>query len=102
MANSGPNTNGSQFFINSNSDDQSNGLLTEYYPEKLIEAYKNGGNPFLDGFNATTPNGHTVFGQVIEGMDVVDQIQKVEKNGSDKPNEDIKINKIQVLQDFKK
>ena len=37
-------------------------------PAKIIDAYKNGGNPTLDGGN------YTVFGQVIDGMDVVDKI----------------------------
>lgn len=92
MANSGANTNGSQFFIVQNSDDMSDGLLAEDVPAKIIDAYKKGGSPHLDGK-------HTVFGQVIEGMDVVDKIAKAETVENDKPKKDIKIEKINILQE---
>ncbi len=62
MANSGPDTNGSQFFIVTNAD----------------------GASWLDGK-------HTVFGKVIEGMDVALAIQEVETASDDKPVEDVKI-----------
>jgi peptidyl-prolyl cis-trans isomerase B (cyclophilin B) len=75
MANMGPNTNGSQFFIVQKED------MEDYIIEQLeifgmedylIEAYKNfGGAPWLDGR-------HTVFGHVFEGIEVVDEISKVE------------------------
>lgn len=95
MANAGPGTNGSQFFIVQASRVDSsmlNQLKQAGYPEEIIEAYStNGGTPWLD-------NRHTVFGQVIEGMDVVDSMTKVKKNSSDKPLEDIKIESIEVLQ----
>ena len=52
------------------------------YPKEIIHAYKQGGTP------------HTVFGQVIDGMDVVDEIAKVKKNKMDKPLEDVVINTI--------
>lgn len=99
MANSGANTNGSQFFIVQNTDDVSDGLLYDDYPKKIIEAYKKGGAPYLD-------NKHTVFGQVVKGMDVVDQIAKVETvaNASgekSQPKEPVKIEKINVLQEAK-
>ncbi|WP_086347489.1 peptidylprolyl isomerase [Candidatus Enterococcus clewellii] len=94
MANAGPGTNGSQFFIVQNSDDMSDGLLKNEYPADIIDAYKNGGTPHLDG-------AHTVFGQVIKGMDVVDEIAAAEKDASDKPTEDIKIEKINILQEAK-
>jgi cyclophilin family peptidyl-prolyl cis-trans isomerase len=63
MANRGPNTGSSQFFIN------------------LVD------NNFLD-------SKHPVFGKVVEGMDVVDKIGKVETGAGDKPLEDVVINKI--------
>lgn len=94
MANSGPNTNGSQFFIVQNSNDMADGLLTEDYPEKIIDAYKDGGTPHLDGM-------HTVFGQVIEGMDVVDSIAGAKTAEGDKPAKDIKIEKINIIQEAK-
>ncbi len=93
MANSGPNTNGSQFFIVQNSKDVSDGLLVDDYPQAIIDAYKNGGTPYLD-------NVHTVFGQVIDGMDIVDKIAAV-KATNDKPDEAVKIEKITILQEAK-
>jgi len=95
MANAGPGTNGSQFFIVQKSDMDSS-MLSQMkkagYPEEIVEAYStNGGTPWLD-------NRHTVFGHVIEGMDVVDAMALVKKNSSDKPLEDIKIESIEVLQ----
>ncbi|MDB7088941.1 peptidylprolyl isomerase [Enterococcus mundtii] len=89
-----PNSNGSQFFIVQNSDDMHDGLLKDDYPQAIIDAYKNGGYPSLDGE-------YTVFGQVVEGMDVVDAIAAVETDSSDKPTEDVKIEKINILQEAK-
>ncbi len=67
MANAGPNTGGSQFFIN------------------LAD------NNYLDGR-------HPVFGKVVEGMDVVDKIAKVETDSNDKPLEEVKILKASVVE----
>ena len=81
MANSGPNTNGSQFFIVQNKNMPKRYIKQMEpagYPKEIIHAYKQGGTPWLDGR-------HTVFGQVIDGMDVVDEIAKVKKNKMDKP-----------------
>ncbi|MBA2614746.1 MAG: peptidylprolyl isomerase [Actinobacteria bacterium] len=66
MANAGPNTNGSQFFI----------VTTE---------------------SASWLNGkHTVFGRVTDGMDVVDAISEVERDGRDKPREDVVIERVEL------
>ncbi|NUH83580.1 peptidylprolyl isomerase [Bacillus firmus] len=93
MANAGPNTNGSQFFIvqNTTLDPSLKEQMEKAgYPEEIIKAYENGGTPTLD-------HKHTVFGQVVEGMDVVDSIAAVETAEQDKPAEDVVIEKIEVL-----
>lgn len=93
MANSGANTNGSQFFIVQNKTldpslvDQ---MKKAGYNDKVIKQYEDGGTPWLD-------NAHTVFGQVVEGMDVVDKIATTSVGEADKPEEDIVIKKITVL-----
>lgn len=92
MANAGPNTNGSQFFIvqNKNLPDQLEGQLkAARYPEEVIVKYRQGGTPWLD-------HQHTVFGQVRQGMDVVDQIAAT-KTVNDRPVNDVVIKKISVL-----
>ncbi len=96
MANSGKNTNGSQFFIvqNKNMDDNLIKQLEQAgfpFTKEVIEFYKNGGTPGLDFV-------HTVFGQVYEGMDVVDKIAAVKTNGDDKPLEDVIIKSIEITE----
>lgn len=92
MANAGPNTNGSQFFIVSNenvSKDMLDQMRAANYPDEIVEAYKNGGTPWLD-FR------HTVFGQVIDGMDVVNKISKVKTSAGDKPKDDVVMNSVTI------
>lgn len=62
---------------------------------EMIENYKQvGGSPHLDAQ-------YTVFAEIIEGMDVVDAIQKVSVDENDRPVEDIKIIKATVIKDFR-
>lgn len=98
MANAGPNTNGSQFFIVQAKDVQAS-LLEQMeeigdrmFPEQCIADYKAvGGTPWLD-FK------HSVFGQVYEGMDVVDAIADTKVDLLDKPFDDVVIEKIEITE----
>lgn len=96
MANSGPNTNGSQFFIvqarevPANMLEQMRDLEDNGFPADITAAYAElGGTPWLD-FR------HTVFGQVTDGMDVVDKIAAVETN-NDVPCEDVLIESVEIV-----
>ena len=66
MANAGPNTGGSQFFIN---------LVNNNYLDK----------------------NHPVFGKVVSGMEVVDEISKVKTDRNDRPKDDVVIQKATVV-----
>ena len=98
MANSGPNTNGSQFFIVQKTEVE-RGLIDQMkslgekdgFPEGVAEAYEElGGTPWLD-FK------HTVFGHVYEGMDIVDKIANVETGLMDKPVEPVVMEKVEIV-----
>ena len=96
MANAGPGTNGSQFFIvqagtvDGNLMGQMEMIGEKMFPAQCIEDYKKvGGTPWLD-FK------HTVFGQVYDGMDVVDEIAKTRVDLMDKPFDDVVIEKIEI------
>ena len=59
--------------------------------EEMVDLYTEvGGNIHLDA-NVKTEGGHAVFGQVYDGMDVVDTIAKVEVDSNSKPLEDVNI-----------
>lgn len=97
MANAGPDTNGSQFFIvqmDSVPEDgieQMKGVGADGgYHDDIIEAYEELGGAYWLDFR------HTVFGQVYEGMDVVDSISRVRRDPMDKPIEDVVIEEIKV------
>lgn len=93
MANAGPNTNGSQFFIVINEhvpENMIDQMKAVGYPQEIIDYYeKHGGTPWLD-FH------HTVFGQVLSGMDVVEKISKVKRDAMDKPEKDVIIKTIKI------
>ena len=93
MANAGPNTNGSQFFIVSNEHVPANmieQMKVVGYPQEIIDHYaKVGGTPWLD-------HRHTVFGQVITGMDVVKKISQAKRDSMDKPKKDIVMEKVTI------
>ncbi len=68
MANAGPNTNGSQFFI-------------------------------VSGPSGTgLPPNYSLFGKVVEGLDVVDRMEKVDTDGSDRPGDDVVIQSVAVTE----
>ena len=93
MANAGPNSNGSQFFIVTAKQvpaQMLKQLKDGGWPEEIVEEYaKVGGTPWLD-------HRHTVFGRVVEGMDVVLKIEGVERNAQDRPLEDVVIESMDV------
>lgn len=127
MANSGKNTNGSQFFINQAGPSAFQGwsqyeqgysyfkkskmtvsdFVNQYGSywidmDKATDEYRrfyeaHGGSPHLDGYYNIAGTGHTVFGQVFSGMDVVDKIASVEVDSGGKPNSPVKIVKAEII-----
>lgn len=92
MANAGPNTNGSQFFIVQNKNlpaQMAEQMKMAGYPAEIIQQYLQGGTPWLD-------HRHTVFGQVRKGLTVVDQIANV-KTVNDRPQADVVIKAAIIL-----
>ncbi len=93
MANAGPNTNGSQFFIVSNEHVPANmieQMKAVGYPQEIIDHYAEvGGPPWLD-------HRHTVFGQVITGMDVVKKISQAKRDRMYKPKKDVIMEKVTI------
>lgn len=94
MANTGdPNTNSSQFFIvqTDQVDDAYTAQIKELGADQVADNYaKIGGTPWLW-------YQHTVFGQVLDGMEVVDAIAAVETDENDKPLEKVVIEKINII-----
>lgn len=138
MANSGVDSNGSQFFINqakgdsfkqnvdaikANFEKEDKDSLKKYnitnwkeyfailmqqntnipfngndIPDEVFDLYsQHGGNFSLDGAWRGDGKGHTVFGQVYDGMDVVDAIAAVETDDNDKPVKAVTIDSIDIL-----
>ncbi len=103
MANAGLGTNGSQFFVvqadslsmtfeEAVAYHQQSGYGRTEYSDAVQEQYQAvGGTPHLDGM-------HTVFGQVLEGMDVVDAVAAVATDMNGRPNEQVKIESITIEQ----
>lgn len=93
MANAGPNTNGSQFFIVEASRVPKQMLqdLANHEDKEVVAEYRqHGGTPWLDGK-------HTVFGQVQQGMEIVEAIAKVKVDFADQPKEPVRLLKATVM-----
>ena len=90
-------SSGSQFYIvvgKVYTDQELNALEqrlhTKFTPEQRKAYTTVGGTPFLDGQ-------YTVFGQVVQGMDVVDKIASVQRDKNDRPKEDVKIISMKIV-----
>ena len=82
-------------FVDENGDKFIN---TEVIPNEVKQLYvDNGGSPNLDGAFNAADRGNTVFGQVIEGMDIVDKIAETETDYSDRPLTEQKMKNLQNI-----
>lgn len=98
MANAGPGTNGSQFFIVQKTETESDIVsqmkdlgVEQGYPSDVAEAYEKLGGTFWLDFK------HTVFGHVYEGMDVVDKIAALEVDPNAKPLEAVVMENVKIV-----
>lgn len=105
MANSGKDTNESQFYFNQGGTEDFIGwnyinssmdssVVTDQYKD-LYNTY--GGNPTLDEYYNKTKVGYTVFGQIFEGLDVLNKIASVKVNSNDKPIDDVIIQSVRIV-----
>lgn len=104
---SAQNTNSSQFFINTAEPDvqksrswlSANGMDNSVITDEMIAMFAQyGGTYNLNGALTASKTGYTVFGQVFEGMEIVDAIQEVEVDSStSKPTTEIVIEKAQIV-----
>ncbi len=66
-------------------------IVVPKYTEEQLNVYKTiGGTPFLD-------RNYTVFGEVVEGLDIIDKIAAVETNAQDRPLDDVKIISMEIV-----
>jgi len=99
MANAGPGTNGSQFFIVQKTETEKS-IINQMraageakgYSNEVVDAYEQlGGTHWLDG-------AHTVFGHVYEGMDVVDKIASLKVDANSMPKEPVIMEKVEIVE----
>ena len=80
-----------KFFTEMELDKMTKEKGIEFTPEQKEAYMLEGGTPHLDG-------NYTVFGEVIQGMKVVDKIQFVETNAEDRPTKNIKIKSMKLIE----
>ena len=98
MANAGPSTNGSQFFIVQKTETEKD-IIEQMraageekgYPKDVVDAYEELGGTFWLDYK------HTVFGHVYDGMDVVDKIAALKVDRNSMPMEPVVMEKVQII-----